>query len=215
MRKNIFRITIIIMIILLVFSLNSFASIKTKYYEFPEHEKYTSENYHYIIVNDYKANSYTIFFIPKDVDFYMYINSKNCIVFVNNSTKNFNIYFSDYSVDNGYVNDNYYLLYKNNEFCTSSMINTAAEGDVSIDGLKHLVYSEYDIYNGPDGFVSNSVFVKATIFSGSTETTGKVIKPNDTIYNIALNINTILSVLTLTIIIIFLYRFVKCCFGKK
>lgn len=36
-----------------------------------------------------------------------------------------------------------------------------------------------------------------------------------TIYEVALNINTILSVLTFTIIIIFLYRYIKCCFRKK
>lgn len=37
----------------------------------------------------------------------------------------------------------------------------------------------------------------------------------DTIYEVALNINTILSVLTFTIIIIFLYRYIKCCFKRK
>lgn len=37
----------------------------------------------------------------------------------------------------------------------------------------------------------------------------------DTIYNVAKNINLMLSVLTITIIIIFMYKYLKSCFKKK
>lgn len=42
-----------------------------------------------------------------------------------------------------------------------------------------------------------------------------VINPNDNVYNVAKNINTILSVLTFTIICVFLYKFLKNIFRKK
>ena len=37
----------------------------------------------------------------------------------------------------------------------------------------------------------------------------------DTIYDVAKNINLMLSVLTFTIIIFFLYKYLKACFKKK
>lgn len=216
MKNYIFKITAIMLVILFIFSLNCFATINTKYREFPEHETYTSEDYHYIIFNTYETNKYTIYFIPKNFDFYMYIDTDNRINFVNNNSSQFYVYFSDFYIDSGYTNDNYYLLYKNKEFRVTTTINTPLEGDVSVDGLKYLVYSEFNIYSGSDGFTNNLIYATATTNNNSsTETTENVIKPNDTIYNVALNIYTILSVLTFTIIIYFLVNILRICFKNR
>lgn len=54
--------------------------------------------------------------------------------------------------------------------------------------------------NEETNIITNEVIVKDT--------------PN-TVYEVALHINTMLSVLTFTIIIIFLYKYIKCCFRKN